>query len=332
MQPRAPEGARGICYFAVNRNGPSHRARDQVVFQPVPGKHSQGCGTAVTFNARRHSARKRGAKMAGRQSAGKLLATAAALTLPLWLGCCAPAPNPLAGRSIPAGATTMERLDRTQPPLVPVPQPQAPPPATATPPEPSGHPPGEAPGALERSAGTPPASGSATPGGGAATRTTTAAAASPSPAPEPSAVPPAEPAPGRSAGSRTVTAYYVLLDDGGAGGVRFGCNDSLAGVRRTVAGSTEPLADAMRALLDGAAVPAPGLYNSLSGSALTFLSGTFDGTAVTVYLSGAIRPGGVCDIPRIEAQLTQTAIASVGAIRAEIYVNGVGLAEALRLD
>ena len=128
-----------------------------------------------------------------------------------------------------------------------------------------------------------------------------------------------------------MTVYYVLLDDGGAGGVRFGCNDSLAGVRRTVAGSAEPLANAMRALLDGAAEPASGLYNSLSGSTLTFLSGTFDGTAVTVYLSGSIRPAGVCDIPRIEAQLTQTAVASVGAIRAEVYVNGVRLAEALRL-
>ncbi len=129
-----------------------------------------------------------------------------------------------------------------------------------------------------------------------------------------------------------MTAYYVRLDDGGAGGVRFGCNDSLAGVRRAVAESTEPLATAMRALLDGVAEPAPGLYNSLSGSTLTFLSGTFDGTSVTVYLSGSIRPAGVCDIPRIEAQLTQTAVASVGAIRAEVYVNGVGLAEALRLD
>lgn len=129
-----------------------------------------------------------------------------------------------------------------------------------------------------------------------------------------------------------MTAYYVLLDDGGAGGVRFGCNDSLAGVRRTVAGSAEPLANAMRALLDGAAEPTPGLYNSLSGSTLTFLSGTFDGTAVTVYLSGSVRPAGVCDIPRIEAQLTQTAVASVGAIRAEVYVNGVRLVEALRLS
>ncbi|QNE16155.1 hypothetical protein [Pseudarthrobacter sp. NBSH8] len=284
--------------------------------------------------------------MAGRQSAGMLMATAAALTLPLWLGGCAPASNPRTGSSVPAGATTLERPDRAQQPLVPVPQPQAPPPATAAPAEAtgpsSGSPPGPSSqasggvtGTPERSLGTGPASGpaspgAATPGGGAAPGAPKAA--SPSPAPEPSAPPPAVPAPGLSAGFQTVTAYYVLLDDGGAGGVRFGCNDSLAGVRRTVAGSAEPLANAMRALLDGAAEPTPGLYNSLSGSTLTFLSGTFDGTSVTVYLSGSIRPAGVCDIPRIEAQLTQTAVASVGAIRADVYVNGVGLAEALRLN
>jgi hypothetical protein len=87
----------------------------------------------------------------------------------------------------------------------------------------------------------------------------------------------------------------------------------------------------MRALLDGSAQPAPRLYNALSGSTLTFQSGAFDGSTVTIYLSGSIRSGGVCDIPRIQAQLTQTAIASVGAIRAEVYVNGVGLSEALSL-
>lgn len=128
-----------------------------------------------------------------------------------------------------------------------------------------------------------------------------------------------------------VTAYYVLLDDGGSGGVRFGCNDSLVGTRHAIPGAAEPLPTAMRALLDGSAAPADGLYNSLSASTLEFLAGSFDGTTVTAYLAGTIRPGGTCDIPRIEAQLTQTAVSSVGAIRAEIYVNGVGLTEALSL-
>jgi hypothetical protein len=136
---------------------------------------------------------------------------------------------------------------------------------------------------------------------------------------------------GTAAGTYSVTAYYVLLDDGGSSGVRFGCNDSLVGVMRSNAEPADPLPAAIGSLLDGSEPPIADVYNSLSGSALDFLAGSFDGTTVTVYLAGAIRPGGVCDIPRIEAQLTQTAVSAVGAIRAEIYVNGIGLAEALSL-
>lgn len=270
------------------------------------------------------------------------MATAVALTLPLWLGSCTPGFDPAAGRSVPAGATTTERADPNQAPLVPAPQPQAPPPAAAAAPEASSPPApaspgprGAASGAPSGSAGTAGPGTASTPGltaapaSSAASGTHQAVGTSPSPTPEPSAAPP-EPAAGQTAGTRTVTAYYVLVDDGGAGGVRFGCNDSLAGVRRSVPGSAEPLAAAMRALLDGSAMPA-GLYNALSGSSLTFQSGTFDGSTVTVYLAGSMRPGGVCDIPRIEAQLTQTAIASVGAIHAEVYINGVGLTDALSL-
>ena len=55
---------------------------------------------------------------------------------------------------------------------------------------------------------------------------------------------------GNAAGVQSVTAYYVLLDDGGSSGVRFGCNDSLVGVRRSNAESAEPLAAAIGALLD----------------------------------------------------------------------------------
>jgi hypothetical protein len=136
---------------------------------------------------------------------------------------------------------------------------------------------------------------------------------------------------------RAVTAYYVLLDDGGSHGVRFGCNDSLVGVARSSHGDEEPLPAAVGALLEAPTEevlpePAPDVYNALSSSDLKFLSGSFDGTTVTLYLAGTLRLGGVCDVPRVEAQLTQTAVSAVGAIRAEIYVNGRGLAEVLRLD
>lgn len=274
--------------------------------------------------------------MAGISRAGGLIATAA-LTLPLWLGSCAPSAVPAGTSGTPVGATAVEPAEpRTVP--APVPQPQAPPPPLPAP---------EKPAAPLSQQATPPSGAAdtpqagittAVPGVGSATSATPSAVPQLSPTPEATAPhtaqPPSAPStapPGEQAGSRTVTAYYVLLDDGGAHGVRFGCNDSLASMSRRAEGPAEPLPAAINTLLDGSSEPAPGLYNSLAASELTFLSGTFDGTTVTVYLSGTLRPGGACDIPRIEAQITQTAVASVGAIRAEVYINGVGLTEALSL-
>ncbi|WP_258006529.1 GerMN domain-containing protein [Arthrobacter sp. AFG20] len=126
--------------------------------------------------------------------------------------------------------------------------------------------------------------------------------------------------------------YYVALDDGGTSGVRFGCNDSLVAVHQADSSISEPLQAAMSRLLSGPdAPPASGLYNALSASSLQYVSGYLDGTTVVVNLTGAVHPGGVCDLPRIEAQLTHTAVTAVGAVRAEIYVSGVPLAEVLGL-
>lgn len=163
--------------------------------------------------------------------------------------------------------------------------------------------------------------------------------ASPAPEVQPSEDPASpEPVPsGSAAAPQKVTAYYVLLDDGGSNGVRFGCNDSLVGVVHTTSAGEDPLPAAIRALLNapadaGEPGASTGVYNALLGSDLKFLSGSFDGTTATVYLAGTLIMGGVCDLPRVEAQLTQTAVSAVGAIRAEIYINGQSLAEALRQD
>ncbi len=251
--------------------------------------------------------------------------TAAALTLPLWLGACGAGSGLPTGSDVPGGTAASERTTNPEAPVVPVPQPQAAPPAGS--PANGGTSP-DSPVSSVPVTPAPPSgpSGSAQPGGGTEAGTRAGTGTEPSPAPLPTAAPPSS-----ATAARTVTVYYVVLDDGGSSGVRFGCNDSLVGLRRPATSAVEPLPAAMGALLDGAEAPAAGVYNSLSASTLKFLSGTFDGTTVTAYLSGSLRPGGVCDIPRVEAQLTQTAVSSVGAIRAEIYVNGVGLAEALSL-
>ncbi|WP_426300740.1 GerMN domain-containing protein [Arthrobacter sp. R-11] len=137
--------------------------------------------------------------------------------------------------------------------------------------------------------------------------------------------------------------YLVAIDDGGSRGARFGCNDSLVAVRSGPPGSPasgspaaataqDPMETAMTRLLAPDGVPAAsGLYNALAGSTLKYVSGRLDETTAVVDLSGELRQGGVCDSPRIEAQLTQTAIAASGASRAEIRINGRPLAEFLDL-
>lgn len=165
-------------------------------------------------------------------------------------------------------------------------------------------------------------------------------------APSVAAVPAAPPTPsaGRLVGdggpgtapTRPVIAYYVLPADGGNRGVRFGCNDSLVALPTAGPAAGDALASSVAALLNSPQTPQtpgtalPRLYNALAGSRLTFLSGSFDGTTVTVYLAGSLRPNSPCDAPRIEAQLTQTVVAAVGAIRADIHVNGQSLADALK--
>ena len=137
------------------------------------------------------------------------------------------------------------------------------------------------------------------------------------------------PGSGTEATAAPVTAYFVLVDDGGRHGVRFGCNDSLVGAAGAGSTGDGRLKAAINALL-GAEQP-ENLYNALGSSRLKFLSGSFDGTTVTVYLSGTLNPGRTCDTPRVEAQLTQTALDAVGAVRAAIYINGESLADYLKL-
>ncbi|HKS00223.1 MAG TPA: hypothetical protein VJS86_01010, partial [Arthrobacter sp.] len=183
---------------------------------------------------------------------------------------------------------------------------------------------------LPGGAGQQPASGAAA--GPASAQPKTGASAG---SPAPGSTAPGSTAPGTGTGESSgagIAVYYVAIDDGGRSGVRFGCNDSLVAVHNADSSITEPLQAAMSRLLSGTgAPPVSGLYNALSASSLHYVSGYLDGTTVVVNLTGAVQPGGVCDLPRIEAQLTHTAVTAVGAVRAEIYVSGVPLAEVLSL-
>ncbi|AFR30896.1 MULTISPECIES: GerMN domain-containing protein [Micrococcaceae] len=264
---------------------------------------------------------------AGRGTKSTTAITAACLLFGLWVAGCTAVP---AGPEDSEVAGPLPTVSVT-PPAVPSTEPVASTPAASA----SGT---SAP--AQPSPGTPSVAVPAAP-----PAPSTAPPSSPSPAPtQPVPVVEPSPQPGTSAPEPTATAtvipvdsadsgpavYYVAIDDGGARGVRFGCNDSLVPVRG-VAVPGDPLSVALGRLLE-AGMPVDSdaaLYDALADSSLRYLSGYKSGATVVVNLSGSLRPGGVCDIPRIQAQLTQTIVQASGASRAEIYVNGRTLTEAL---
>jgi LysM repeat protein len=126
--------------------------------------------------------------------------------------------------------------------------------------------------------------------------------------------------------------YLVALDDGGASGPLIGCNDSIVAVNVNI----EPTRAILRASLErqlglrNAYYGQSGLYNALYQSNLQLQSVRIDNRTAIIELTGTIRMGGVCDAPRIQAQLEQVALQFSTVDRVSITVNGRPLADALR--
>ncbi len=120
----------------------------------------------------------------------------------------------------------------------------------------------------------------------------------------------------------------IATDSGGT----VGCGDSVVTVQRQVTPTTAPLHAAMIDLLSikEQRYGQSGLYNALYQSDLHVDSIALNaaGTA-TIRLSGNLVLGGVCDGPRVEAQLRQTALQFGTVSNVDIYVNGRPLAEVL---
>ncbi|GAB4098457.1 hypothetical protein [Sinomonas halotolerans] len=188
------------------------------------------------------------------------------------------------------------------------------------------------------SAETPGAPGSAGPGSKATAGGQGPGAGSAPPGASPSSAAPATP--GAAAGPAELpervsplTVFYIALDDAGSSGPEVGCGDSVVAVKTPPERFRDQVQPTFERLLADhrATVGQSGLYNALYQSELVYASGSFDGTTITVWLEGAFSVGGVCDIPRIRAQLEYTAIAASGAARAEVLVNGRPLEEELSL-
>jgi hypothetical protein len=133
------------------------------------------------------------------------------------------------------------------------------------------------------------------------------------------------------AGLDEVLIFLILRDDNGASGPLVGCGDSAVGVRREIAPTRGVLRAALNELLSlrDEFYGESGLYNALYQSNLTLDDVTIVSGTAMIELSGALVSGGVCDDPRIIAQIEYTArqFSTVRAV--EITVNGTDIHDVL---
>jgi hypothetical protein len=145
--------------------------------------------------------------------------------------------------------------------------------------------------------------------------------------------PGAAPPPPASAWERTEEAviYLIALHDGGVGGTRIGCGDSLVPVEVELSAPAPALRAALEALLsiDTPYDPRSGYYTALHSSPLEIRRLERVGDGVRIDLAGWVELEDDCDAPRVLEQLTSTATRFRDVARVEIYVDGAPLARAL---
>jgi hypothetical protein len=130
-----------------------------------------------------------------------------------------------------------------------------------------------------------------------------------------------------------VQIFLIAIDDNGQGGLPVGCGDSIIPVQVEIPTTQGVLKAALESLLSVKTqfYGESGLYNALYQSDLQVESVSIVDGIATVNLTGRLLMGGECDNPRIQAQLEQTVLQFSTVTKAEIFINGKTLADALSL-
>jgi len=128
-----------------------------------------------------------------------------------------------------------------------------------------------------------------------------------------------------------IKVFFVRIGDQGKTGKPVGCGDSVVPVLHAIAPTKAPLRPALEALLAirDAGMCDSDLYTALGNSRLVVERVTMDAGRATVFLRGELRSGGVCDNPRIKAQLEETIRQFSTVKETAIFVNGIPLDTAL---
>ncbi len=118
--------------------------------------------------------------------------------------------------------------------------------------------------------------------------------------------------------------YLVALEDAGQSGLEIGCGDSVIPVEVQFEPTVAPLTAALGELfaLNERFYGQSGLYNALYRSDLAVERIDIVNGVASLYLTGQLQVGGVCDEPRVRAQLEETALQYYTVSEVRIYING----------
>ncbi len=137
-----------------------------------------------------------------------------------------------------------------------------------------------------------------------------------------------------------VKIFLIAIDDNGKAGKKIGCNDSVVPIERAI-GSTQianpaipsgtPLAAALTELfsIHDRNYGQSGLYNALYQSTLKVDSATIASAKATINISGKVTLGGVCDNPRVKAQIEETALQFSIVNQVQVFVNNIPIDQLL---
>lgn len=145
----------------------------------------------------------------------------------------------------------------------------------------------------------------------------------------PTSVPPTSAPPSNT--TTTVNIVLIAVNDNGASGPAIGCGDSAVSVRVQVPRTQAVLRASLEKLLSlhSKDYGESGFYNALYQSNLTLDSLALNDGEAVIRLKGQLVSGGVCDDPRIIAQIEHTALQFSTVDSVTITVNGTPIQDLL---
>lgn len=131
---------------------------------------------------------------------------------------------------------------------------------------------------------------------------------------------------------QTIKIYLVAVGDNGKNGRKIGCGDSLVATTRKIGKTAAPLTAAVRELLitPEKTEGTPALQNFWKGRNLQVRAVSVRNGTATIQLSGEVFVAGVCDEPRIEGQIAETARQFSSVKKVKVFIGKRTLADAIR--